>query len=113
MNAECIYKNSKSSIFVFYFLIGKSLPELTGLKVNGFSAKSSVELLSVWLAAKQPGKRVSLLVAAPDDAVMLSGLKIHVLIKASSVIQFYLACSHWQNGKFTAKTKFYWKLLTI
>lgn len=52
---------------------------------------------------------------SPDDAVMLSGLKIHVLTKASSVLsmKFNLACSLWQNGEFTTKTKACWILLFV
>lgn len=36
-------------------LVGALLPEPTVVKMNGLSAPSSFEQLSVWLAAEQPG----------------------------------------------------------
>lgn len=62
---------------------------------------------TVWLTC------VSLLVTALMSPVMLSGLKIHVLTKAGSVlpVKFNLARSFWQNGEFT--TKGYLDFLTI
>lgn len=49
---KCRMNLEKSKVL---YLFGDALPEVTELKVNGLSASSSAEQLSVWLAARQPG----------------------------------------------------------
>lgn len=84
--AEFIYKNSKSSICVF-------ISELVTHSLNWWDWKWMDSHLNHQLNNRQFGwwpnglANMCLSVSrSPDDAVMLSGLKIHVLTKAGSVL---------------------------
>lgn len=94
------------------YLFGESLPEVAALKEWILSLIISRTTAS--LAGSQTAWLTCVSIScSPDDAVTLSGLKIHVLTKAAGVLTMKsnLASSQRPNGKFITKTKSCWYLL--